>query len=53
MEDSCIWTQTDEGVFETECGKVCEFLTEGDPVDNEMAFCPYCSLPLKMKDSLN
>jgi hypothetical protein len=53
MEDSCIWTQAEEGIFETSCGRVCDFLMEGDPVDNEMCFCPFCGLPLKMSEMIN
>jgi hypothetical protein len=53
MEDSCVWIQVDEGIFETDCGKVCDFLMEGDPVDNEMNHCCYCGLPLKMGEMLN
>jgi len=53
MEDSCIWIQVDEGIFETGCGKVCDFLMEGNPMENEMEWCCYCGFPLKMGDRLN
>ncbi len=46
--DSCIWTEAGDGIWETGCGKTCDFLMDGDPEYNGMTFCPFCGAPLKM-----
>ena len=47
MNDTCTWTQDDEGgeLYSTECGKSFYFTDEG-PTENEFRFCPYCGKTL-------
>lgn len=42
----CVWTENEEGQWDTQCGGMFEF-TEGGPEDNEQAFCGYCGGKLK------
>lgn len=40
--DVCLWKQDeDDGAWDTQCGNRFEII-EGDPLNNNMAFCPYC-----------
>lgn len=45
-EDSCEWSQDDDGNWTTECGGMF-VISEGTPKDNDMSFCCYCGEPLK------
>ena len=39
--DKCHWIETEEGQYETGCGSVWEFTSDG-PEENCCAWCPYC-----------
>lgn len=41
MNETCKWTEDEDGLWNTECGGTFE-ITEGTPRENEMVFCPYC-----------
>ena len=41
----CTWTESDDGVWETDCGSTFE-ITNGTPAENRMSFCPYCGKSL-------
>lgn len=43
---TCKWTEDSDGVWETECGQMHEFIT-GTPQDNSHRFCPYCGAVLE------
>lgn len=42
-KDYCNWDRADDDsdMYETECGSAF-VLNDGTPLDNHMAFCPYC-----------
>ena len=42
---ACTWTQDEDGVWETACGKSWE-LNVGTPAENDMRFCHHCGRPL-------
>ena len=42
----CIWTQNEDGVYETNCDNMFVF-NDGGPVENGFRYCPYCGLELK------
>ena len=42
----CVWTEDEDGNYETDCGQMFCFI-EGGPTDNGMKFCCYCGKPLK------
>jgi len=45
----CTWTYDDLYDFwATACGESF-IITEGDPKENKMAFCPFCGKPIKEK----
>jgi len=44
----CKWTQTEDGVYETDCGRLFE-LTNGSPKENSLLYCAYCGGRLKEK----
>lgn len=44
----CVWTENEEGQWDTQCGGMFEF-TDGGPADNEQKFCGYCGGKLKAK----
>lgn len=46
--DACVWTDAGEEIWETGCGKTCDFIVDGDPECNGMEWCCYCGAPLKM-----
>ena len=37
----CKWTEDEDGIWETKCNNLHEFLADG-PVDNCFEYCPYC-----------
>jgi len=39
----CLWTQDEDGIYDTDCDNRFELL-EGIPKDNKMMYCPYCGL---------
>lgn len=41
----CEWRQTEDGQWETCCGRSFEFM-DGDPTSNEQYFCCFCGLKL-------
>ena len=41
----CVWTEDDDGAWDTTCGERFEFV-EGGPSDNRMTWCCYCGKPL-------
>jgi hypothetical protein len=44
---ACGWGEEEFGNWETDCGK-CWQLTDGTPEENEMKFCPFCGLELRV-----
>lgn len=40
---NCIWTETQDGIWETSCSQSHEFFESG-PKENKHKFCPYCGL---------
>jgi hypothetical protein len=42
----CIWTENEDGIYETSCGNAFEFM-EGTPERNHIRFCPYCGKVLR------
>lgn len=38
---TCIWTEDDDGTWATQCGHLF-VLNDGTPLQNDMAYCPYC-----------
>ncbi len=42
----CVWTQNEDGYWETACDNAFEFTVDG-PVENGMIFCPYCGQRLQ------
>jgi len=40
-EQYCLWTEDDDGVYQTSCLHSFEFMN-GNPELNGMKFCPYC-----------
>ena len=47
----CLWRleNDDTGEWQTGCGESWLFL-DGDPVDNDMKFCPFCGKVLKIQE---
>lgn len=45
MRETCTWSQSEEGWWETECDNAYA-INEGLPSENEMKFCCYCGKPL-------
>jgi len=46
---TCTWTYDDLYDFwETSCGESF-IITEGDPTENKMLFCPFCGRSIKEK----
>ena len=41
MPEFCLWTETDDGLWESSCGQIHEFM-EGGPKDNCQKYCGYC-----------
>ena len=41
----CQWTEDADGVWETACGEMFLFETDG-PLENGFLFCPYCGRKL-------
>jgi hypothetical protein len=37
----CLWIETPDAAWQTFCGELFEFTTEG-PKENNFTFCPYC-----------
>ena len=37
----CVWTEDEEGYWDTACGEKHEFII-GSPSENNYVFCPYC-----------
>lgn len=44
--DKCVWTEDDDGAWDTSCDNRFEF-TEDGPEENDFAFCPYCGKKLE------
>jgi len=44
--DECEWSQDEDGDWETACDEIHVFI-EGDPVENNHRFCPYCGKRLR------
>lgn len=42
----CIWTQDEEGHWDTTCGHRFSLENGASPREHHMAFCCYCGLPL-------
>lgn len=42
---ACRWRETVDGQWESGCGRVWEFLSDG-PTENGVRFCPFCGHPL-------
>ena len=40
-EDSCQWKEDGDGIWNTGCGHLFEFTSDG-PTENQFRFCPYC-----------
>jgi len=40
--ETCRWVANSDGVYETACGNMWEFI-DGSPSDNGVLFCPFCS----------
>lgn len=47
-ESICTWHEDDDGHWHTSCGNMFT-LFDGTPVENGMAFCPYCGNALVEK----
>ena len=45
VTDTCTWHVDDDGHWHTDCGRMFT-LFDGTPVENGMAFCPYCGKAL-------
>ena len=41
LERSCVWTEDEDGNWDTGCG-TCFVFNGGTPQDNKAEFCPYC-----------
>lgn len=39
--DTCEWEEDMDSVWETECGKMFQFIA-ATPAENEFEFCPFC-----------
>ena len=48
MTEACLWTEDEDGNWETDCGEMYVF-NEGNPKENGMNFCGYCGRPLEQK----
>ena len=46
VKKPCIWKQTPDGQYETACGNMFEFTSDG-PGENGFKHCPYCGGVLK------
>ena len=46
----CIWTENDDGAFETSCGEAFEFTNAG-PKENKFRHCPYCGKRLDTQNA--
>lgn len=46
MDETCTWTEDEDGVWDTACGNRFEIMN-GTPTENELAFCPYCGKGLE------
>jgi uncharacterized Zn-finger protein len=44
----CVWTEDENGPWETGCGHTFEFFEDG-PSENGAAFCLYCGKPVEEK----
>ena len=52
MSDTCKWTPWNEDIYgtgthDTECGEAHSFI-EGDILDNNYQYCPYCGKPIEL-----
>ena len=45
-EPTCVWTEVEDGPWETTCGHAFEIM-EGKPSENDMKFCCYCGHALE------
>jgi hypothetical protein len=45
---TCIWTQYDDGVYETECGEAFVF-NDGGPAENNAIYCYHCGRKLEVQ----
>lgn len=45
IEDSCLWVEDSDGIWNTNCGEIFEF-NEGTPSENKARFCLYCGKSL-------
>lgn len=46
MDDTCEWTENEDGLWDSACGGMFEVL-EGTPIENAMNYCSYCGKRLK------
>ena len=42
----CMWREDEDGTWDTNCGEVFVFITDGGPSENKMRFCCYCGGPV-------
>lgn len=47
-EDICVWTEDDEGNWDTSCDQKHTFF-DGGPADNRHVWCPYCAGRIEAK----
>ena len=47
-KEVCIWRESDEGFYETNCGNGYTIIT-GTPKENGMKYCTYCGKKLQAK----
>ena len=45
--DVCEWTEDEDGVWDTGCGKAFVLDPYGTPAEHEMAYCPYCGREIR------
>jgi hypothetical protein len=43
----CIWTEDDDGVWDTECGNKFELISGEAPLRQRIKFCPYCGKAIR------
>jgi hypothetical protein len=41
MDEECLWVEDADGLWETQCKAVWEFMADG-PEENGVKFCPCC-----------
>jgi hypothetical protein len=47
-EESCIWTENEDGYWDTDCGETFVVI-DATPEANRMLYCCYCGKPLVQK----